>query len=255
MKESAQASPSHSGRVVLLVGNFLFRYRNAVFPIVFAPLLILSPPRPFGGDWRIDVWSDLAGLAIAASGQLLRILVIGLAYIRRGGKEGRIYADSLVQTGLFAHSRNPLYLGNMLMIGGLLLVHGNPIAVAIAAPLLLSAYLSITAAEEHFLAERFGEAYLDYCRRVPRFFPRLTGLSTTVRGMSFNWRKVIRKEYGTLYVTISLALALLAREIVLQEGGFHRTRALDGLAAAWLAATLGYAVARILKKRKLLGTD
>ncbi len=183
------------------------------------------------------------------------MLVIGLAYIRRGGKEGRIYADSLVQTGLFAHSRNPLYLGNMLMIGGLLLVLGNPIAAAISAPLLLGAYLSITAAEEHFLAERFGHTYLNYCRRVPRFFPRLTGLWTTIRGMSFNWRMVIRKEYGTLYVTITLALAMLAREMVLEGGGFHRTRALDRLVAAWLASTLLYAVARILKKRKLLGTD
>jgi protein-S-isoprenylcysteine O-methyltransferase Ste14 len=233
----------------------LFRYRNLVFPVVFVPLLVLTQPRPFGGSWRIDAWIDAFGLMVAAGGQLLRVLVIGLAYIRRGGKEGRIYADTLVQEGLFAHSRNPLYLGNLIAIAGMLIVHGNPLATVIAAPLFLAAYLSITAAEEHFLANRFGESYLDYCRRVPRFLPRLTGLRATMRGMRFDWRKVIRKEYGTLYSTATVGLLLIARERILEQGGLHWSKSLETIAVLWLCTNVLYIAARVLKKKRLLGAD
>lgn len=45
----------------------------------------------------------MLGVALALTGQLLRALVIGFAYVRRGGKDRQIYAESLQQEGLFAH--------------------------------------------------------------------------------------------------------------------------------------------------------
>ena len=69
-----------------------------------------------GGDWRLDRRLDAAGFVVASIGQLLRVAVIGFAYITRGGRNRRIVADSLVQAGIFAHSRNPLYLGNLLIV-------------------------------------------------------------------------------------------------------------------------------------------
>ena len=46
------------------------------------------------------------------------MLTIGYEYIVRGGRQGKVYAEDLVQGGVFAHSRNPLYLGNLLIIVG-----------------------------------------------------------------------------------------------------------------------------------------
>jgi protein-S-isoprenylcysteine O-methyltransferase Ste14 len=64
---------------------------------------------------------DALGVVVLAGGLALRSLVVGLAYIKRGGKGKKVYADALVTDGIFAHSRNPLYLGNILILCGLAL--------------------------------------------------------------------------------------------------------------------------------------
>src|SRR5678815_5444661 len=61
----------------------------------------------------------LAGLLIALSGQVLRAVTIGLEYIIRGGRNRQVYAEKLVTGGMFAHCRNPLYVGNFLVLVGL----------------------------------------------------------------------------------------------------------------------------------------
>lgn len=248
MRESNPAASIPPNPVFLRLGHGLFRYRNALFPAVFLPLLVLSRPQPFLGDWRKDVILDVAGLVVAALGQTLRILVIGLDYIQRGGKDGRIHADDLVQGGLFAHSRNPLYLGNLLIVAGFLLVQNDPVAYLVAGTFFPIAYLAITAAEEDFLTHRFGEEYRAYVRRVPRFLPSLSGLATTMRSMRFDWRRVVRKEYGTVYVTSCLALAIIARELVIARPGIRWS----AFVVPWAILTVLYLTARVLKKRRLL---
>ena len=69
---------------------------------------------------------DIAGVLIILSGLGLRAVVIGLAYIKRGGVNKMIHADTLVTNGLFAHCRNPLYAGNLLVVAGLLVIFNNP---------------------------------------------------------------------------------------------------------------------------------
>jgi protein-S-isoprenylcysteine O-methyltransferase Ste14 len=239
---------------LIAIGNFLFRFRNYLFPLVFLPLAILTAPRPLAGDWSVDLWLDVAGFALIVAGQGLRVLVIGLAYIRRGGREGKIYAETLVQEGLFAHSRNPMYCGNLLVIAGFLLVLNNVWGYALAAPFFLIGYLAITAAEESYLTRQFGEPYRQYMARVPRFVPRLAGLGATLRGMRFDWPKVIRKEYGTLFLTGSLSLWLVSREITDGVRWSDRRAELAAIGAAWVALGVSYVVARALKKTGALGT-
>src|SRR5262245_42516818 len=109
-------------RRLIWLGHFLFRYRDYVLPLVFLVLLLTtSPAFPFGSE-RLDWWMDGLGIVMALIGQALRVLVIGFAYIKRGGRKKRIVADTLVRTGFFAHSRNPLYLGNLLILLGLILI-------------------------------------------------------------------------------------------------------------------------------------
>ncbi len=220
-------------------GHFLFRTRNAVFPLVFGAVVLLFPPVPPGPPWLA------AGLALLALGQGIRILTIGLAYIKRGGKDGRIYASGLVTGGVFAHSRNPMYLGNLLALLGLLALTGNPVALAAGGAFFLVAYLSITLAEETYLLGRFGDEYRAYCARVPRFLPRPKGALATL-GHPFDWRKVVSKEHGTIYLNVMLAAAVLAYASY-RAGDLDR-HALPLAAVAFLA-TAGYALARIAKKR------
>lgn len=241
-------------RWLLPPGHFLFKHRNWVFPVVFLALVGLTYPTPFLGSLRADRWLDAAGVLVALSGQLLRAAVIGLAYIRRGGLDKRVYADTLVVEGFFAHSRNPLYVGNYLAMVGLFLVHGSLVALAIGVAFFTFAYLAITAAEEDFLAKKFGEQYEDYCRRVPRFRLRLAGLGATLRSMEFDWRRLVRKEYGSTFSGATAILGMLLWE-AWRQGGEPALRARAALLGpVWGVLVVLYLAARTLKKRGALGT-
>lgn len=235
-------------------GNWFFRYRDAVFPLVFVLLaVLLRPGFPFGSR-ALDYVVDVVGLATAAAGQLLRVAVIGLAYIRRGGKDKRIYASALVQEGFFAHSRNPLYLGNGLVLLGLLLIHGSPFFLLAGGGFYLFAYLSITAAEEKFLHQTFGAEYLEYMRRVPRYVPRLQGLGNTLKGMAFDWRRVVRKEYNSTFTWLTCVMALFVWEEYRNVGPDAAREKLGFVLPLFALLVLAYAVVRVLKKTKRLGT-
>jgi protein-S-isoprenylcysteine O-methyltransferase Ste14 len=234
-------------------GNFLFKYRNTVFPIVLIALLAgLRPVEPLG-DARLDFWMDILGLSVALLGQGLRVLVIGLAYIRRGGRNKRVHADRLVTDGIFGHCRNPLYVGNLLILAGLFIVHNNPWVYLIGGAFFLYGYHAIVAAEESFLLDKFGEDYAAYCRRVNRWLPRLEHLTQTLQGMEFHWRRVVAKDYSSAYAWMVLAILLLAGEVVLRSTWPENSTPLFGLGIALAGITLAFLVAWRLKKTRRLG--
>lgn len=79
-------------------------------------------------------------------------------------------ADRLVTGGVFALSRNPIYLGNTVLLIGLALALAWPWLLATtAAAVVLVDRLAIRREERH-LSARFGPAFADYARRVPRWF-------------------------------------------------------------------------------------
>ncbi len=221
----------------ITVGNFLFRTRNALFPLLYLTLFL-------GGQHVSEnaVAMLVAGAAIALLGQAIRILTVGLDYIVRGGRQRKVYADCLVQTGLFAHCRNPLYLGNLLMIIGFGVAANNPWYLGIAMPLFFLGYACIITAEEHYLLGRFGDSYRHYCAQTPRLLPRVAGLCQTLDTFAFNWRRVIVKEYTTLCMTLLVLVLLASRALNVDARGWQVS---GGLIALILLAC--FAV-RLLKK-------
>ena len=109
---------------MIQVGAFIFRYRNVLGPVVLVLALVLSHPAyPFGRS-DLNTLFDLVGVAVALMGQILRGATIGYQVIIRGGRNRRVYAETLVDTGIFALCRNPLYVGNLLIaVGFALVVH------------------------------------------------------------------------------------------------------------------------------------
>lgn len=233
---------------MVAIGNVFFRHRNALFPLAFLLVAALSRPRMFRGSTRANWIMDAIGIAIALAGQALRSLVIGLAYIRRGGKGRRIHADHLVQDGFFAHSRNPLYLGNILIYLGLFIVLDSTAGWFLGVPFFVFAYLSITAAEEDYLHRQFGAPYDEYRQRVPRFLPNWNGIGNTVRGMRFNWERLVRKEYGSTFVWMTTALALIYWEGLRNRGAAASRPLLACVLLLWIPVLAGYGTARYLKK-------
>lgn len=236
-------------RALAPAGRFFFKFRDFLFPVVFLGLALAG--RPAGGRWEGAL--DVAGILVALSGQLLRAVVIGLAYIRRGGKNKQVYADSLVQEGIFAHSRNPLYAGNFLALVGFCLVHNSVLCYLVGIPFFALAYLAITAAEEEFLQGKFGAEYAAYCRRVPRFLPSFAGLGATLEGMSFDWRRLLRKEYGSTFAGLSLILALLVWDEHRLHGPAAAQAMLPAVLSFWAVLVGAYLTVLILKKRGALG--
>jgi protein-S-isoprenylcysteine O-methyltransferase Ste14 len=79
----------------------------------------------------------------------------------------------LTMTGPYAHTRNPLYLGSMLIAAGFAVALLSwPVALVLAAGFAVI-YIPVIASEERFLRAAFP-GFEDYCRRVPRLIPRLT---------------------------------------------------------------------------------
>ncbi|MEM9830403.1 MAG: isoprenylcysteine carboxylmethyltransferase family protein [Bacteroidota bacterium] len=233
--------------MMIKLGNFLFRYRNSLFPIFYALLFIPSPPL------TIHPWLAISlGFLIALSGQAIRITTIGLQYIIRGGKNYKVYAEDLVTGGLFSHCRNPLYVGNILMILGLGIMANSLIFVTVVTPVFILFYQAIVSAEEHFLLDKFGEAYQSYQQNVNRWLPKLSGLSSTLSSMRFNGRRAILKEYNTTYIWTAAAV-LVTTNTLYRSGGWPAVNILlPYLISAFVFLTLSYATVRYLKKSKRL---
>jgi|SRR6185436_4091001 protein-S-isoprenylcysteine O-methyltransferase Ste14 len=228
---------------MIKIGNFLFRYRNGLFPLVYALLIFKSDP--LLADYRL---AALAGFLVAVSGQLLRAVTVGLEYIIRGGRHRQVYADKLVQGGMFAHSRNPLYLGNFIIVMGVGLASNSRLFLAVALPFFVFAYWAIIAAEENWLRNKFGQEFDAYCARVNRLLPRLSGFRETLKGMHFNWRRLITAEYGSAYLWMA-AIPLVTLKNAWMNDRYYSDKGVTVAAWSLLAvATLAYLLARLLKK-------
>lgn len=229
------------------LGTFLFRYRNAIGPFVFVIALLTTHPAYPLGRASLNLLLDVLGIVIALLGEALRILTIGYEYIERGGRDRQVYASRLVQGGVFAHCRNPLYLGNILLALGLtLIVHATALYLTVL-PLVIYAYVAIVAAEERFLRTAFGAEFEQYCRRVNRWVPDWRGWRASIAGMRFSWRRVMVKEYNTIFVVL-LALAAVKLWSDYQVRGRAVLPSFGALAVGlclWLAA---YVVVRTMKK-------
>jgi protein-S-isoprenylcysteine O-methyltransferase Ste14 len=237
----------HAPAPLVAWGHFLFKWRNTVFPVVmlalFAAFEPVSTPQ---GD--LERWLDLAGFALVAAGSGLRVLVVGMAYIKRGGLNRRVHADDLVTGGMFAHGRNPLYVGNLLVVAGILVIHGSPWVLALGMAFFGVSYVAIVAAEERYLAARFGARYRDYCARVPRWWIRPAGLGRTLEGFTFNWRRVVLKEYTTLASTTLMVLVLVAEQAVYASGLAEAAPRLVALGVGAVVVGMAALALRVLKK-------
>ena len=241
--------------VLVVIGRFFFKWRNATFPLILGIAALAARPVLFGGNLTTDLRLDLVGVALFAIGQVIRGVTVGLDYIKRGGKDKKVYADHLVTGGVFAHGRNPLYVGNLLQIAGLVVIHNSPWMYGLVLPFFVLVYVCIVAAEEQFLRHKFGAAYEAYCRTASRWWVSPAGWRATLRGHDFDWKKLVRKEYGTPFGWATAAVLIAAWESIRNVGLGASGRRLAVLGVVWLACFALYVVARVSKKRGLLGHD
>ena len=106
------------------------------------------------------------------------LILIGVAVFTAGIRnfsreatpvQGTKPARALVTTGVHGWSRNPIYLGMLLVYGGIGIALHSPWILILALPLAITIRYGVVAREEAYLERRFGDAYRDYKIRVRRW--------------------------------------------------------------------------------------
>ena len=142
------------------------------------------------------------------------IALIGLAL--RGWAAGCLdKGRTLAVGGPYAYTRNPLYLGSLLIGAGFVWAGRSwLIAVALVA-LFVFVYWPVMRSEETFLRQRFGPAYDRYASQVSLLFP-LPRLRSRPHGASFRWRQYKKnREYeAALGYLAGIALLILKMELL-----------------------------------------
>ncbi len=127
------------------------------------------------------------GGIIALVGALLRVWAAG--HIEKG--------KVLTKAGPYAITRNPLYLGSLLMATGILLAGQGYWLLVPFALFFAGFYYPVMRAEERELLQGHGEEFLSYARRVPFFLPSFH--SAPGGSSAFLWSRVIKnREHRTL---------------------------------------------------------
>lgn len=235
---------------MIKIGNFFFKHRNQAFPVILVLLYFFgkAPSDSLFDNIDYERAKDAFAIMVTLSGLLVRSIVIGFAYIKRGGLNKKIYADKLVIEGIFAICRNPLYLGNILIYLGIFLMHGGLFVIFAGMALFLFIYQSIIFAEEAYLTNKFGADYVEYCRNVPRWIPRISKFKEATTNMEFDLKRVIYKDYSTIAVSLIALTATEIYEVVASSAGFNISH-IAFLSSLIVLFILFTAVVKGLKKR------
>lgn len=127
-------------------------------------LNFLIPLRPF------DYWTSFfLGFFLAAGGAALVVWSIRTFAVK--GTNVRIDEPALtiVTSGPYAFSRNPIYVGGAILYTGLALLFNSGWAVLFLVPLMATLYKQVILREESYLEKKFGQTYLDYKAEVRRW--------------------------------------------------------------------------------------
>ena len=184
-------------------GNWIFHYRNYLFIFLYAGVFVPLPEMI-----NSSVTANVTGLLFIFSGMAVRGITIGLEYIERGGLLRKINANNLVTGGIYSTCRNPMYLGNLLILFGFGIYANSSFFTLVIFPVFVFIYYSIIKAEEQFLTKRFGQKYIDYKQKVNALLPSFRHRKTAFDHQKFNWGKMILKEYNSLYLYFSGMLVI-----------------------------------------------
>jgi protein-S-isoprenylcysteine O-methyltransferase Ste14 len=131
-------------------------------------LLSWIAPLPFaGGGFGIALRA--VGLGCVAAALALDVWAFRALHRHRTTILPHKGADALVTEGPFGLSRNPIYVGNLLLVAGIGLALGRLWLVLLAPALALALQVLAIRREERHLEARFGTAWRDYAARVRRW--------------------------------------------------------------------------------------
>ena len=146
-------------------------------------------------------WRSLTvGIVLILPGLFIRALASG--YVRKN--------EALATSGPYAYTRNPLYLGSLLIGSGFAVAARNWWIGVVLVLMFFAIYMPVIRSEEAFLRERFPE-FDEYARRVPRMLPRILPASSEAGGefsMELYWK---HREWNALLGSAAIVGALVIK--------------------------------------------
>jgi len=154
-------------------------------------------------------WKSIAiGGVLILPGLLVRALASG--HVRKN--------EALAMTGPYAYTRNPLYLGSILIgIGFAIASRSWWVGLALVL-MFLVIYVPVIRDEEAFLRQKFPE-FEKYSRNVPRLLPRVTPMRNTGDNTSSRFSAELywkHREHNALLGTIAMSAALIAKMLLVK---------------------------------------
>jgi len=141
----------------------------------------------------------LVGLIVAIPGILLRALASG--HVRKN--------EALTTSGPYAYTRNPLYLGSLIIALGFLIAARSWWIAGVAVVYFLVVYIPVIRGEENYLRSKFPE-FEKYAQTVPRLIPRLSS-GNNEKG-SFSWELYKKhREYNATLGALAVSTILLVK--------------------------------------------
>lgn len=181
-------------------GERLYKWRSYI-PLLFLLLLPIALKnyefieRTFG-DRIGDLWEGIAFI-ISFLGFIVRCFTVGYIPKNTSGRTNSLIAERLNTTGMYSIVRHPLYLGNFLIVFGIVLF----IQVLWFGIIVLAGYWfyyeRIIFAEEEFLRKRFGDEFISWAERTPMIIPNFKNWRRPV--LPFSFKTVLRREFTTFF--------------------------------------------------------
>ena len=191
------------------IGGLLFRHRGWL-PLLFLGIPLVMPGSPSLFGWEV-------GLALIIIGEAIRLAGVAAAgtVTRRRSRP----VQRLVTYGIFAWTRNPLYIGNFLAWMGFVTISGVLWFLPIAVLLFAVEYELIVRYEEGVLESIFGSEYLDYKHDTPRWIPSPPKGERAVG--EYHWGEAFKSEISTFlqYAVLLLAFWIKSQVVWSVSGG------------------------------------
>ena len=186
------------------IRNFFFANRSFTpIPIALSIIYFAQPENQ----------NILLGFMVLLVGELIRMWSVSYA----GGetRTTNVGAPSLCTAGPYGYVRNPIYVGNMLMYLGIVIIAGSPnlmLMVLATMSFFIIQYSLIISLEEEKLDELFGPEYVAYKSNVRAILPRFTRWKTDDDRRSLSIMKLVKTEKRTLQ-NVAFILTLIVIRI------------------------------------------
>ena len=173
----------------------------------------MSQPRKFWMRWRVRVGYPVAILywilvTPTPHSIVIGAAIAGLGLIVRAAASGQLRKnEELATSGIYATTRNPLYLGSAILAAGCIVAGNSLWAGLLVAAYFCVFYYAVMRNEEEELRDKFGGAFQEYSANVPLFFPNIfRAAKRPAEGQApkdFSWAQYRRnREYKALIGTI-----------------------------------------------------